>query len=374
MSLKLVTIVGTRPEIIKLSRTLSEADRVFDHKLVHTGQNYDYELNQVFFDELEIRTPDHFLESAGATPAVTIANVIQKSDELLRKLNPDAVLFYGDTNSCLASISAKRLKIPIFHLEAGNRCFDQNVPEEINRKIVDHISDINMVHSESARRYLLNEGLLPEKIIKTGSPMLEVINFYKDKIGSSDVLKRLNLESGKYFLASLHREENVDAEESLVRILKAIDHLSLKHGVKTILSTHPRTQKRLEALTHYKVPESIVSIKPLGLIDYLNLQMKSLCVLSDSGTLTEEASILNFKGVMVRNTHERPEGMDRGTAVLAGTHNKEDLINAVEVTLKTQSMDTSIPEYSGADFSKQVVRVIQSYTHYINKNVWRKNV
>ena len=301
-------------------------------------------------------------------------NVIKKSDELLRDLKPDAILIYGDTNSCLSAISAKRLKIPIFHLEAGNRCFDQDVPEEINRKIVDHISDINMVHSDSSRKHLLNEGLRPEQTIKTGSPMYEVINFYKKEMEASKVLEKLELTENKYFLASLHREENVDTPSSLLQIMESLEHIAKKHNAPVVFSTHPRTMKRLEKLEGYKPSDNIKVMKPLGLIDYLKLQTKALCVLSDSGTLTEESSILNFPGVMVRNAHERPEGMDEGVSVLSGTTSPEALVEAVDLTLKTSSMGLEIPEYVRPDFSSHVVRVVQSYTHYVNKKVWGKNV
>ena len=321
MPLKVMTIVGTRPEIIKLSRVIAELDRHLDHVLVHTGQNFDYELNEVFFRELAIRKPDHYLEAAGSNAAETIGNVIMKSDRVLDEVRPDAVLLYGDTNSCLAVIAAKRRQIPVFHMEAGNRCFDQRVPEEINRKIVDHLSDINMPLSEHARRYLLAEGLRPETVIKTGSTMREVLTHYRSGIDGSDVLARMNLVSNDYFVVSLHREENVDYEGNFNNLLAALNAIARTYGKRLIVTTHPRTRKRLEALGQVDLDTRIEMMKPLGFFDYVHLQSRALCVVSDSGTLTEEASILGFPGVMVRQAHERLGVVcfgARGVQIIAG--------------------------------------------------------
>jgi len=306
---KVMTIVGTRPELIKMSRVIAELEKHTQHVLVHTGQNYDYELNQIFFDDLEIRKPDYFLNAAGPNAAQTIAQVIMKADEVFEQEKPDALLLYGDTNSCLAIIPAKRRKIPVFHMEAGNRCFDQRVPEELNRKVLDHLSDINMVLTEHARRYLLAEGIKPETIIKTGSHMREVLDFYKPKIDQSDVLTRLSLEAGKFFLVSAHREENVDSPEALRDLVETLDALAKKYRYPVLVSTHPRTLKRLEESAHGPLDERIIFSKPFGFIDYIKLQMEAFCVLSDSGTITEEASLLNLCAITLRNAHERPEGM-----------------------------------------------------------------
>lgn len=371
--LKVMTIVGTRPELIKMSRVIAELDRHFEHVLVHTGQNYDYELNQVFFDDLEIRKPDHFLNAAGETASQTIAQVIAKTDELLAAERPDAVLLYGDTNSCLAVIPAKRHKIPVFHMEAGNRCFDQRVPEELNRKVVDHLSDINLVLTEHARRYLIAEGIRPETIIKTGSHMREVLDYYRPKIEASDVITRLGLEAGRYFLVSAHREENVDSPESLNDFLETLEALAGQYDLPVIVSTHPRTRKRLEASGH-KAPNSrIVFAKPFGFLDYIRLQTGAFCILSDSGTITEEASLLNLPAVTLRNAHERPEGMDVGTLVMCGLK-KGDVLDAVAM-VTGQSADAervvmSVADYENPVVSKQVVRVVLSYTDYVNRTVW----
>ncbi|GAB4143969.1 MAG: UDP-N-acetylglucosamine 2-epimerase (non-hydrolyzing) [Planctomycetaceae bacterium] len=375
---KVMTIVGTRPEIIKLSRVLDELDRFTEHVLVHSGQNYDYELNEVFFQEMGIRKPDHFLEAVGETTAETVGLVIAKSDAVMASEQPDAVLFYGDTNTTLAAISAKRRKIPVFHMEAGNRCFDERVPEEINRRILDHISDINMPLTEHARRYLLDEGIRPETIIKTGSSMTEVLNHYRDGIEGSDVLARLELNKRGYFVVSTHREENVDSPENLSSLLDTLNGLAETYSLPVIVSLHPRTRNRLEK--HEGPPDhalhSLIQFsKPFGFFDYVHLQMNAKCVLSDSGTITEESSILNFPAVMIRNAHERPEGMDEGTLIMCGLK-RDKVLNAVDVVTSQHSDDIpafrTVADYEANNVSKKVVRIILSYTDYINRTVWRK--
>ena len=374
--LKVMTLVGTRPELIKMSRVIAELDRQVNHVLVHSGQNYDYELNQVFFDDLEIRKPDHFLGAAGDTAAQTIAEVIAKADAVFELERPDALLLYGDTNTCLAVIAAKRRKIPVFHMEAGNRCFDQRVPEELNRKVLDHLSDINMVLTEHARRYLIAEGIRPETIIKTGSHMHEVLDYYRPKIEASDVLAREGLEAGKFFIVSTHREENVDTPDNLRDLLATLRALADEYGFPLIVSTHPRTRKRLEALGDSLEHPLIRFSKPFGLLDYVKLQMNAFCVLSDSGTITEEASLLNLPAVTLRNAHERPEGMDQGTLIMSGLR-KDSVLAAVKViTSQHQAGLRSIPlvpDYEGGPVSLQVVRVVLSYTDYVNRTVWRKD-
>lgn len=373
--LKVMTLVGTRPELIKMSRVISELDRQVNHVLVHSGQNYDYELNQVFFDDLEIRKPDHFLGAAGDTAAKTIAEVIAKSDEIFELEKPDALLLYGDTNTCLAVISAKRRKIPVFHMEAGNRCFDQRVPEELNRKVLDHLSDINMVLTEHARRYLIAEGIRPETIIKTGSHMQEVLEHYMPKIEQSDVLTRSGLEQDKFFIVSIHREENVDTPDNLRDLLDTLRALADQYGFPLIVSTHPRTRKRLEALGESLDHPLIRFVKPFGLLDYIKLQMSAFCVLSDSGTITEEASLLNLPAVTLRNAHERPEGMDEGTLIMSGLK-RGSVMDAVRVVTSQHSREQRkvplVPDYQGGPVSLQVVRVVLSYTDYINRTVWSK--
>jgi UDP-N-acetylglucosamine 2-epimerase (non-hydrolysing) len=369
--MKIMTIVGTRPELIKLSRVIPLLDSHFDHTLVHTGQNYDFELNQIFFDDLDIRKPDYFLEVAGSTTAGTIANVIEKSDELFEKLKPDALVIYGDTNSCLCVISAKKKQIPIFHLEAGNRCFDQRVPEEINRKIVDHLSDINMVHSEHARRYLLDEGLNPELIIKTGSPMYEILSHHKGNIDNSDILSKLNLTQGEFFIVSTHREENVDYNDNFNDLLDSLNVIARKYNKRVIVSTHPRTRKKLEEV-NIDFDDKIEFLRPLGFLDYNKLQQNAFCVLSDSGTLTEEASILKFPGIMIRQAHERPEGMDVGAVIMSGLKS-ERIIDSIELATSLSATEL-IDSYQNMSFSSQVIKIIQSYTDYINRVIWRKNV
>lgn len=374
--LKVMTLVGTRPELIKMSRVIAELDRQVDHVLVHSGQNYDYELNQVFFDDLEIRKPNHFLGAAGETAAQTIAEVIAKADAVFELEKPDALLLYGDTNTCLAVIAAKRRKIPVFHMEAGNRCFDQRVPEELNRKVLDHLSDINLVLTEHARRYLIAEGIRPETIIKTGSHMHEVLDYYRPKIESSDVLAREGLETGRFFIVSAHREENVDTPDNLRDLLATLHALAEEYGYPVIVSTHPRTRKRLEALGESLEHPLIRFVKPFGLLDYIKLQMSAFCVLSDSGTITEEASLLNLPAVTLRNAHERPEGMDQGTLIMSGLK-EESVLAAVRVITRQhrpgERVIPLVPDYEGGPVSLQVVRVVLSYTDYVNRTVWRKS-
>jgi UDP-N-acetylglucosamine 2-epimerase len=373
--MKIMAIVGTRPEIIKLSRIISEIERFHKLVIVHTGQNYDYELNEVFFADLEIRRPDHFLNAGAATPAETIGLVIARIDPILAAEQPDAVLLYGDTNSCLAVIPAKRRKIPIFHFEAGNRCFDQRVPEEINRKIVDHLSDINMPLTEHARRYLLAEGLRPETVIKIGSPMKEILNYYRAKIDASDVLSRLSLKEREYFVVSAHREENVDSSENFNDLLNTLEGMAQEFGRRIIVSTHPRTRKKLESYGRRITDRRIEFLKPLGFLDYVKLQLDSHCVISDSGTITEESSILNFPAVMIRQAHERPEGMDEGVLIMSGLR-RSDVIDAIK-TVTTQwdpsgQSFRTVSDYDVSNVSKKVVRIVMSYVDYINRTVWNK--
>ena len=374
--LKTMTILGTRPELIKMSRVIFELDRHTNHILVHTGQNYDWELNEVFFNDLEIRKPDYYLGVEAETPAKSIAQVIEKSDAVLKRELPDAVLFYGDTNSCLAVIAAKRRKIPVFHMEAGNRCFDERVPEELNRKILDHLSDINLVLTEHARRYLISEGIRPETIIKTGSHMNEVLTHHMNKIKKSSIRRELNLENTPFFLASFHREENVDDRKNLESILDALNLLSEKHKATVIISTHPRTSKKLEKLKKVGISKKLKFLKPLSFTDYLSLMMQAECTISDSGTITEEASLLKIPAITIRNAHERPEGMDVGTLIMSGL-NKEDVCEAVRVTIDQHQNSmghSSIPiDYSNNAVSKQILKIILSYTNYVNKTVWKKN-
>lgn len=373
--LKVMTIVGTRPELIKMSRVIAEFDLHTEHILVHTGQNYDFELNQVFFEDLGIRKPNFFLEAVGETAAQTIARVIEKSDVLMEQEKPDAVMLYGDTNSCLAVISAKRRKIPVFHMEAGNRCFDQRVPEELNRKVLDHLSDINMVLTEHARRYLIAEGIRPETIIKTGSHMREVLDYYMPKVNRSDVLQRMGLKPDKFFIVSAHREENVDSPENMRNLLETLNALAATYDIPVIVSTHPRTRKRLDAMTTGHLNPHIQFLKPFGFCDYIKLQMESLCVLSDSGTIFEESSLLNLPAVTIRNSHERPEGMDVGSLIMSGLK-KDRVLAAVSVILAQHDKSTrvirQVDDYDGGGVSKQVLRVVLSYVDYINQTVWKK--
>lgn len=374
--LKVMTIVGTRPELIKMSRVIAELDINTKHVLVHTGQNYDYELNQLFFEDLDIRKPDHFLEAVGDNAAQTIARVIEKSDEIMGQEKPDAVMLYGDTNSCLAVISAKRRKIPVFHMEAGNRCFDQRVPEELNRKVLDHLSDINLVLTEHARRYLIAEGVRPETVIKTGSHMREVLDYYMPKIQASEVLSCMGLEQGCYFIVSMHREENVDTPQNLTDLLHTLNALAERYQIPVIVSTHPRTQKRLDTLNLGKLDSRIQFLKPFGFCDYVKLQMEALCVVSDSGTITEESSLLNLPAVTIRNAHERPEGMDVGTLIMAGLR-KEHVLDAVRVIIAQHERGirviAPVDDYESPSVSKKILRIVLSYTGYVNRNVWRKD-
>lgn len=373
--MKVMTIVGTRPELIKLSRVIAELDQRFKHILVHTGQNYDDEVNQVFFKDLEIREPDHFLNAAGNTATETIAQVISKIDPILEQEAPDAVLVYGDTNSCLTAIAAKRRQIPVFHMEAGNRCFDERVPEEINRRIIDHISDINLPLTEHARRYLIAEGIRPETIIKTGSCMQEVLDYYLPKVMESDVLSRLDLKDGEYMMVSAHREENVDSPERLQALLDSLNALVEAQKLPIIFSVHPRTQKRLDELAPGKLDSRIRFMKAMGFLDYIFLQIKARCVISDSGTLAEEASLLGFPAVTVRQAHERPEGMDEGVLVMSDLGSGQ-LLAAVKMVLdqndSNQYAGRTVQDYEGGQVSVQVARIIQSYTSYVNRTVWRK--
>ena len=377
--MKIMTIVGTRPETIKLSRVLAELDRHTDHVLVHSGQNFDYELNEVFFREMEIKPPDHFLKAVGETTAETIGNVIAKSDAVMAAEQPDALLLYGDTNTTLAAISAKRRKIPVFHMEAGNRCFDERVPEEINRRILDHISDINLPLTEHARRYLLAEGIRPETIIKTGSTMTEVLNYYRPGIEQSDVIEREQLIPSEYFVVSAHREENVDSSQNLQDLLNSLNALAGTYHKPVIVSLHPRTRNRLKTTDHgeIKLDPLVRFSKPFGFFDYIKLQKNAFCVLSDSGTITEEASILNFPAVTIRNAHERPEGMDEGTLIMCGLKADRVLNSVNVVTSQSSGSDRifrTVPDYQSTNVSKKVVRIILSYVDYVNCTVWSKNL
>lgn len=369
--MKVMTIVGTRPEIIKLASTIKELDKYTEHILVHTGQNYDYELNEVFFKDLGLRKPDIYLDAAGDNAAETIGNVIIKSDEIFKKYQPDAVLLYGDTNSCLAVISAKRNKIPVFHMEAGNRCFDERVPEELNRKVLDHLSDINMVLTEHARRYLIAEGIRPETIIKTGSSMKEVLNDNFKQIEESDVLLRLNVEPKKYFVLSLHREENVDNSKNFESLMKAINDVADKYQMPIIFSAHPRTRKKIEA-QNIKFNELVKYMKPLGFNDYNKLQKNAFCVISDSGTITEESSLMGFPAITVRQAHERPEGMDEGTLIMSGVDSK-DILDSIKIVTNEQNKPSVVKDYDVEHVGQKVVKIIMSYTGYVNRTVWRKN-
>jgi UDP-N-acetylglucosamine 2-epimerase len=372
--LKVLTVVGTRPEIIRLSRVIAQLDEHCDHILVHTGQNYDYELNQVFFDDLGVRKPDHFLNSAAGTAAQTIGNVISAMDGVLATALPEAMLVLGDTNSCLAVIPAKRRKVPVFHMEAGNRCFDQRVPEEINRRIVDHTADVNLTYSAIAREYLLREGLRPDLVIKTGSPMFEVLTHYRPQIDASDVLKRLGLEAGRYFVVSAHREENIEPEGMFTKLVAMLNALAHDHDVPVIVSTHPRTQKRIEA-AGVNFHSRVRLLKPLGFHDYVRLQLSARAVLSDSGTISEESSILNFPALNIREAHERPEAMEEASVMMVGL----DVARVRQglAILATQPRDgerllSLVGDYDVPNVSAKVVRIIHSYTDYVNRVVWRK--
>jgi len=374
--LKVMTIVGTRPELIKMSRVIAEFDQHTQHILVHTGQNYDYELNEIFFKDLCIRKPDYFLEAVGENPAQTIARVIEKSDCVMEQENPDAIMLYGDTNSCLAVIAAKRRKIPVFHSEAGNRSFDQRVPEELNRKVLDHLSDINLVLTEHARRYLIAEGIQPETIIKTGSHMREVLDFYMPKILQSKVIKLMELKSEKFFVVSAHREENIDSPQNMNNLVETLNALAKKYDIPIIVSTHPRTKKILDKMELGILNPHIQLLKPFGFCDYIKLQMEALCVISDSGTISEEASLLNLPAITIRNAHERPEGMDEGTLIMSGLK-KKNVLDAVRVIIsqhdRTNRVIKPVEDYEGGPVSKQLLRVVLSYVDYVNRTVWSKN-
>lgn len=372
---KIMTIIGTRPEIIKLSRVIAELEKYTEHILVHTGQNYDYELNEVFFHEMGIKKPDYFLDAAGDTPAITIGNVIAKSDELLARIKPDGVLLYGDTNSCLAVISAKRRKIPVFHMEAGNRCFDQRVPEEINRKIVDQLSDINMTLTEHARRYLIAEGIRPESIIKTGSSMKEVLTYHQKEIDRSNILTELELTPKEFFVVSAHREENIDSEQNFNDLLNSLNTIAEKYNKRIIVSTHPRTRKKLESIGKKVFNPNIEFMKPLGFFDYIALQKNAFCTISDSGTITEESSILGFPAITIRQAHERPEGMDEGTLIMCGLKS-DDVLNAIDIVVGQWQENPNgvhlVQDYDVDNLSKKVVRIIVSYVDYIRRTVWKE--
>lgn len=373
--LKVMTIVGTRPEIIRLSRTIAKLDQFCEHILVHTSQNYDYELNDVFFSELCLRKPDIFLNAAGSSAAETIGNIVIKADQVMQKYQPDALLILGDTNSSLAAIPAKRCKIPIFHMEAGNRCFDFRVPEEINRRIVDHTSDINLTYSEIARDYLLSEGFPADQVIKTGSPMREVLEHYVKNIESSDIINELGLQPHQYFVVSSHREENVDTQANLLKIIDICNDLAVQYKIPIIFSTHPRTKKRIETLG-VTVNPLIQFLKPFGFFDYIKLQMESRCVLSDSGTITEESSILNFPALNIREVHERPEGFEEASVIMTGldieiVHQSLDLLTT-QPRGETRLLQI-VEDYSSVNVSEKVLRIILSYTGFINRKIWHKN-
>ncbi|MDA9357758.1 UDP-N-acetylglucosamine 2-epimerase (non-hydrolyzing) [Candidatus Thioglobus sp.] len=373
---KVVTVVGTRPEIIKLSEVIKELDRHTNHKIIHTGQNYDYELNELFFEQLNIRKPDFFLNAVKGSASEAIGDIISKSDKIFSDLKPDALLIYGDTNSCLCVVSAKKRKIPIFHMEAGNRCFDQRVPEEVNRKIVDHLSDINLPLSEQARGYLIAEGISANTIIKTGSPMKEVLAANMNLILSNDILIKENLSPKKFILVSIHREENVDSPKNFTNLLESIDAISEHFKMPIIISTHPRTRKKLEEV-RYKKPNNLVRFsKPYGFHEYNKLQMEAFCVISDSGTIAEESSILNIPAITIRQAHERPEGMDEGTLIMSGL-NKNRIIESIKV-VSTQSRDKRdikiVNDYDVDNVSKKILRIIVSHIDFINRTVWNKEI
>jgi len=373
--LRVMTVVGTRPEIIRLSRVIAALDTHMDQTLVHTGQNYDYELSQVFFEDLEIRKPDFFLEAAGETPAETIGAVISRIDPIMERVKPDAVLILGDTNSCLAAITAKRRKIPVFHMEAGNRCFDERVPEEINRKIVDHISDINMPYSSISREYLLREGIAPDRVIKTGSPMREVLAYYRTKIDASDVLTRLSLDEHDYFVVSAHREENIDDPGQFAGLLAVLNGVAAKYGKRVIVSTHPRTRTRIEA-EGIALDPLVELLAPLSFSDYVALQVAAKAVLSDSGTITEESSILNFPALNIRNAHERPEGMEEASVIMTGM-SLDDVLRGLAV-FETQGRGADrtlriVEDYDVPNVSEKVVRIILSYVGFVNRYVWHRS-
>jgi UDP-N-acetylglucosamine 2-epimerase len=370
--LKLLTVIGTRPEIIRLAQIIKLADKTFNHVLVHTGQNYDYTLNEIFFEELALRKPDYFLGVVGNNLGETIGNVISKTYDVLINENPDALLVLGDTNSVLCTIAAKRLKIPIFHMEAGNRCFDQNVPEEINRKISDHISDINLTYTEHSRRYLLSEGFRKDHIFVTGSPLFEVLNNFKTQIENSNVLSKLNLENGKYFVVSAHREENIDLGDNFNILVNSINQVADKYKLPIIFSTHPRTKNRI-IQNGIKFNSLVKNLEPLGFFDYVNLQKNAYCVLSDSGTISEESAMMGFRAVSIRTSTERPEAIDAGSIVLGGI-TSIDILNSIEISIETfDNSKLFLPnEYKIKDVSQRVIKVIQSYTSIVNRVIWNK--
>ena len=368
-----MTLVGTRPEIIKLSEVIKKCDQYFDHALVHTGQNYDYTLNEIFFKDLELREPNYYLGVVGDNLGETMGNIIAKSYQMLLTVSPDAVLVLGDTNSALSAISAKRLKIPIFHMEAGNRCFDENLPEEINRRIVDHVSDVNLPYTEHARSYLFAEGIKKEHVYVTGSPMKEVLTAQSQKIENSSILKRLNLNPKKYILLSAHREENIDNEKNFLELMNAINALAESYDLPVIYSVHPRSKKMI-AERHFLFRENIHSMEPFGFSDYINLQMNALCVISDSGTLAEESSILNFPAVSIRTSTERPEALDKGNFII-GSISTKSLLQSVDMAVKMSELykeNTPVPDYSDLNVSAKIVKIIQSYTDIINRKIWQK--
>ena len=372
---KILTIIGTRPEIIKLSVVLKKFDKYFNHSIIHTGQNYDYNLNEVFFKDLNIKKPKYFLNCAGETSIQTISNVISRTEKILKKEKPDGIVVYGDTNSCLSVITAKRLKIPTFHFEAGNRSFDQNVPEELNRKIVDHMSDINFVLTEHARRYLLDEGIRGDAIFKTGSFLPEIFENFRTHFSKSNILKRLKLKQKGYLIYSFHREENIDSLINLKKISESINYLAKEKNIKILVSTHPRTKKQLKKLKEFRFNKLVNFHKPFGFFDYIQLQKNAYCTISDSGTITEESSLLNFPAITIRNSHERPEGMDEGVVIMSGL-DKYKILSAIEITVnanKNRSEKFEILDYKNKHVSDQVSKIIFSYIEFINKNVWKKN-
>lgn len=371
--LKLMTIVGTRPEIIRLSEVIKKCDIYFEHILVHTGQNWDYTLNDIFFEDLELRKPNYYLDTVGDSLGETMGNIISKSYEIIKRENPDALLVLGDTNSALSAISAKRLKCPIFHMEAGNRCWDWNVSEMINRKIVDHIADINLPYTEHSRRYLISEGIDGKTIFVTGSPMKEILDVHMDKINSSNILQQLNLEKNKYILVSAHREENIDNEENFMELMNSINNIARKYNMPVIYSTHPRSKKFIEK-RNFKFHPLVRNLKPFGFVDYNKLQMNSFCVLSDSGTLSEESAILNFTGILIRTSTERPEVLDKGSVIIGGIKSC-DVEQAIEIAIGMKNNNEKVVlsnEYIDTNVSIKIIKLIQSYTHIVNKTIWSK--
>ena len=371
--LKVMVVVGTRPEIIRLSEVIKAVDKYFELILVHTGQNYDYTLNQVFFEEFGLKEPDYYLDSPGKHLGETVGNIISKSYEVIREVKPDALLVLGDTNSCLAAYSAKRLKVPIFHMEAGNRCFDFNVPEEINRRVVDHVSDVNLAYTENARRYLINEGIKNDFLYVTGSPMAEVLMKNMENINKSKILEKLSLKEKDYFVVSAHREENIDIDKNFEKLVNSLNKVAETYGKKIIFSTHPRTAKRIKE-KGVKFNDLIINMEPMGFFDYVNLQKNAFCVLSDSGTIPEESAVLNFPGITLRNSTERPESLDAGSMVLGGI-NERDVLNAIEIAVNSHvdGRENPVKDYRDTNVSLKVVNIIQSYYNIINERTWKKN-